>query len=100
MSCLPGPKKEVQKNIRDNEKKDNNENYKLGNQRQQHKAQQLYGAYYQDSKYIPSQETNKPSRAYQMYIKKVKSEWHRNPNDPVAQKSRENLFYKSAKLNS
>lgn len=45
-----------------------------------HKANLLYGSYYQESSYIKDNRT-KPSRAYRMYVKEIKNEWNRNPNN-------------------
>lgn len=51
---------------------------KLQDQKNILKNRILQGSYYQDSKYIEQQ---KPSRAYKTYVKEVKSEYTRNPNN-------------------
>ena len=61
------------------------------------KNRQLLGSYYQDSKYGGD---FKPSRAYKTYVKDIKSEWNRNPNNVVTKNARDLLLYRSTKLNS
>ena len=59
------------------------------------KAKQLYGSYYQESKYIGE---FKPSRAFKTYIKGVKNEWNRNPNNEFTKQQRDRLIYNKVNL--
>lgn len=61
------------------------------------KNRHLLGSYYQDNKYNGE---FKPSRAYKTYVKGIKSDWNRNPNNEVAKNARELQLYRSTKLNS
>ena len=68
---------------------------KLAEEKNKLKNRHLLGSYYQDTKYAPE---FKPSRAYRTYVKGIKSEWNRNPNNEHTKKMREKLFSGTIKL--
>lgn len=88
---LPGPKSEVKHNLHQEYKRDSQASSKLEDEKNILKNRILQGSYYQDNKYV---EDYKPSRAYKTYVKSVKSEWHRNPNNENSVVMRNNQLYK------
>ena len=61
------------------------------------KSNHLYGSYYQqqDQKYLKQHQT---SRAYKTYIKGIKKEWNRNPNNLNTKLARDKMLYNSHKI--
>lgn len=55
----------------------------------------LYGSHYQDQKYV---DKIQPSRAFKTYVKDVKNEWNRNPNNEHTKKAREQMLYTTNKI--
>jgi hypothetical protein len=95
ISELPGPKKNLVRNIGQEYRTEQKEELKLAEEKNKIKNRQLLGALYQDNKYCVE---HKPSRAYRTYVKGVKSEWNRNPQNEHTKKMREKLIYGSLKL--
>ena len=83
------------RNIGQEYKVEQKEEVKLAEEKNKLKNRQLLGAYMQDSKYV---QEFKPSRAYRMYVKGVKSEWNRNPQNEHTKKMRQKLLYGTVKL--
>lgn len=55
----------------------------------------LLGSYYQENKYV---EKENAKEEYKTYKKDVRSEWHRNPNNPVSQNSRLRQLYSHSQI--
>jgi len=82
---LPGPKKDIVRHLGKEYQSESNYARKLAEEKNKLKNHHLLGSYYQDGKYLSNY---KPSRAYKTYVKSVKNEWDRNPNNEVALKAR------------
>lgn len=92
---LPGSKKNLVRNVGQEYKLEQKEEEKLAEEKNRLKNRHLLGAFMQDIKYCPE---HKPSRAYRTYVKGVKSEYNRNPNNENARKMREKILSGSIKL--